>query len=307
MARVTLEKLLERSVKNMGKVDPVVKNSTLEMIKRAYDKGINVQISAGMRTYAEQDALYAKGRTAPGNIVTKARAGYSNHNFGLAVDYFLVSHDGNVGHWDITRDMNANDVADWLEVANIAKSLGFEWGGDWKSFVDYPHLQMVGGLSTAQLRAGKRPNLVSKVKNPIKVVTKPTHKKVSGPVADYQKWLNKNYSVDLDVDNIYGPLTNKAAIKAYQVEMNKQYGAHLKVDGIYGHDSRNTTLNVKRGARGNITRIIQGLLICKGYDVKGFDGIFGAGLEAAVKRFQKANGLYVDGIVGVNTFVALLK
>lgn len=308
MSRVTLEKLLDRSVRNMGGVNAVVKESTIEIIRRAYALGINVQISAGMRTYAQQNALYAQGRTTPGNIVTNARAGYSNHNFGLAVDYFLVSYDGTVGHWNITRDMNASGVADWLEVARIAKSLGFEWGGDWKSFVDYPHLQMVGGLSTAQLRTGKRPNLVSKVAQPIQVVTRPALPKVvNGKVADFQKWLNTNYNTKLEVDNSYGPLTNRAAIRALQTEMNRQYGAKLVVDGLYGPASRKANKNVKRGAKGNISRIIQGILIAKGYDPKGFDGSFGPGLDAAVRKFQKDNKLYVDGIVGPATWNALLK
>lgn len=308
MTRVTLETLLDRSVRNMGAVHAVVKESTIEMIRQAYAKGINVQISAGLRTYAEQTRLYNQGRTTPGNIVTNARAGYSNHNFGLAVDYFLVSHDGTVGIWDVSRDMNASGVADWLEVAAIAKSLGFAWGGDWKGFVDYPHLEMTGGLSTAQLRAGQRPNLVSKVAQPIQVVTRPALPKVvNGKVADFQRWLNTNYNTKLEVDNSYGPLTNRAAIRALQTEMNRQYGAKLVVDGLYGPASRKANKNVKRGAKGNITRVIQGILIAKGYDPKGFDGSFGPGLDAAVRKFQKDNKLYVDGIVGPATWNALSK
>lgn len=308
MSRVTLETLLDRSARNMGAVHAVVKESTIDMLTRAYKLGINVQISAGMRTYAQQTALYNQGRTTPGSIVTNAKAGYSNHNFGLAVDYFLVSEDGTVGYWDITRDMNANQVADWFEVAAIGKALGFSWGGDWTSFVDYPHLEMTGGLSTAELRAGKQPNLVSKVENPVEVVTRPTpSKEIKGGVADFQRWLNSNYNTKLEVDNAYGPLTNKAAVKALQTEMNKQYRSKLVIDGLYGPASRKANKNVERGANGNITRIIQGILIAKGYDPKGFDGSFGPGLEAAVKRFQKDNKLYVDGIVGQNTWNALLK
>lgn len=168
MAVVELQTLLDRSTKNMGSgMNSVVKESALEVIRRAYEKGIYVQLSAGFRSYAEQNALYAKGRTKPGSVVTNARGGYSNHNFGLAIDYFLTDKEGKIAHWDIRKDMNANQVADWIEVANIAKSLGFAWGGDWKSFPDYPHLEMTGGLSTAQLRAGSRPRLMSKVSNTV--------------------------------------------------------------------------------------------------------------------------------------------
>lgn len=138
------------------------------------------------------------------------------------------------------------------------------------------------------------------------VANKPSPKPLGG-TAIFQKWLNSNYNTKLSVDNSFGPLTKKAAIKALQTEMNRQYHKKLAVDGLYGPASKRATLSVKRGARGNITRIIQGILIGKGYDPKGFDGSFGPGLEAAVKRFQKAHGLRVDGIVGVNTFTALVK
>lgn len=128
-----------------------------------------------------------------------------------------------------------------------------------------------------------------------------------GEIAIFQQWLNTNYNAKLSVDNSHGPLTKKAAIKALQKEINKQYGANLVIDGSYGPASKAANLPVKRGANGNITRIIQGILIGKGYDPKGFDGSFGPGLEAAVKQFQKDNRLYVDGIVGPNTWSALLR
>ncbi|GAA5416185.1 hypothetical protein Pryu01_01217 [Paraliobacillus ryukyuensis] len=157
---VSLKTLLDRSERNMGAVHSVVKEATLELIKRAYKEGILVQISDGYRSHAEQNVLYAKGRTAEGNVVTNARGGQSYHNFGLAVDYFLVSNDGKKAIWDVNKD--------WRRVAAIGKSLGFEWGGDWSSFKDYPHLQMTGGLSLAQLRAGKKPNLGGTASAPFK-------------------------------------------------------------------------------------------------------------------------------------------
>lgn len=175
MGRVSLETLLDRSIKNMGNVHQVVKETTIEVIKRAYAEGINVQISMGLRTYAQQDALYAQGRTKPGNVVTNARGGYSNHNFGLAVDYFLTTNDGKSAVWVVNKE--------WRRVAEIAKSLGFTWGGDWKSFVDNPHLEMTGGLTTAQLRAGQRPNLVSKVGN---ATPKPSQSETAKPSNEAQ-------------------------------------------------------------------------------------------------------------------------
>lgn len=112
-----------------------VYDSAIELIRRAYSEDINVQISEGYRSNARQNELYAQGRTKAGNIVTNARAGQSNHNYGIAVDYFIVSHDGKKALWTVNKN--------WRRVAQIGKELGFTWGGDWKNFKDYPHLEML--------------------------------------------------------------------------------------------------------------------------------------------------------------------
>lgn len=164
---VLLQTLLDKSVKNMGSgIHPVVKESALEMIKRAYEEGIYVQISAGYRSMEEQAKLYGQGRLGYSyngknysNMskpkVTNAKPGQSYHNFGLAIDYFISSDDGRRALWTVDDQ--------WRRVAEIGKELGFAWGGDWKNFKDYPHLEMVGGLSYSQLQSGKLPSLTSKV------------------------------------------------------------------------------------------------------------------------------------------------
>jgi peptidoglycan L-alanyl-D-glutamate endopeptidase CwlK len=58
----------------------------------------------------------------------------------------------------LTADHNQSGEPDWQELGELGKALGFEWGGDWRSFPDYPHLQMDFGLSIRQLAAGKRPS-----------------------------------------------------------------------------------------------------------------------------------------------------
>ncbi|MGH2319409.1 M15 family metallopeptidase [Planococcus sp. SE5232] len=159
MARVSVFTLIERSVNNMGAINPKVKDLAVELVIRSYHIGIYVQITSGLRTYAQQTKLYNQGRTTSGNVVTNAKAGQSIHNFGLAIDYVLVSEDGDTAYWDINRNMNGNQVRDWFEVAAIGKQLGFAWGGDWKSFKDYPHLDMQKGYSLATLRSGSRPSI----------------------------------------------------------------------------------------------------------------------------------------------------
>ena len=90
-----------------------------------------------------------------------------------------------------------------------------------------------------------------------------------------------------------------------QTEMNKQYSSKLVVDGIYGSATNSAVRNLTVGCKGNITKTLQGLLICNGYSTNGFDGVFGSGTQTAVKSYQKKKGLTVDGIAGKNTFTAL--
>ena len=124
--------------------------------------------------------------------------------------------------------------------------------------------------------------------------------------AQFQEWLNSGYSGGLTVDGLWGPKTRAAAIKALQSELNAQFGKGLAVDGLWGPKTQAACVNVRQGASGNLTRIIQGALYCRGYDPKGFDGIFGAGCAGAVRAFQTAAGLSADGIVGRNTWAALM-
>ncbi|KGP73416.1 M15 family metallopeptidase [Pontibacillus yanchengensis] len=139
------------------KLHPKVESAKEKLKQLAQEKGIDIVITDGIRSKKEQNELYAQGRSDKGDIVTHARGGESYHNYGLAIDYALKLDNGEVV-WDIERDGNGNGKADWMEVAHIAKDLGFEWGGDWPSFKDYPHLQMDFGLSIRELRRGERPS-----------------------------------------------------------------------------------------------------------------------------------------------------
>jgi len=109
-----------------------------------------------LRTFAEQDGLFAQGRTKPGAIVTKAKGGQSYHNYGLAIDIvLLVDKDKNgtfeTASWDLKTDFDGDGKSDWQEVVAIFKRYGYEWGGDWK-FLDAPHFQKTLGKSIAELQ-----------------------------------------------------------------------------------------------------------------------------------------------------------
>lgn len=110
------------------------------------------RVTCGYRSIQEQTALYAKGRTASGKIVTNAKGGYSVHNYGLAFDFCLIIDGGKYASWEYLKDYDGDSVSDWMEFVNLFKQYGYEWGGDWKYFKDRSHLQKTFGKSIEQLR-----------------------------------------------------------------------------------------------------------------------------------------------------------
>ena len=138
------------------------------------------------------------------------------------------------------------------------------------------------------------------------IISQPHKNENKGNVARIQAILNDKYGLSIAVDNIYGNETKKSLVKGLQTELNKQFGSKLAVDGIFGTNTYNACINVRKGAEGNITYVIQAMLICHSFDIDA-DGIFGPATESAVREFQSRNGLSVDGIVGKNTFNKLFR
>lgn len=125
---------------------------TIDEIEARWPPTIAVRIVQGLRTIEEQNALYAQGRTKPGNIVTNARGGSSFHNYGLAIDFaILYDKDSNgkfeVLSWDINYDFDKDGKKDWMEVVEAFKFKGWKWGGDWTSIKDNPHLEKTFGCT----------------------------------------------------------------------------------------------------------------------------------------------------------------
>lgn len=116
------------------------------------------RFSYTLRSFAEQNDLYAQGRTKPGKIVTWVKGGFSFHNYGLAVDIvLLIDKDGNGTYesasWETDVDFDGDGKEDWMEVVAIFKKYGWEWGGDWpKKKSDRPHFQKPFGFTCAQLK-----------------------------------------------------------------------------------------------------------------------------------------------------------
>lgn len=115
---------------------PAFRNKAEAFITRMKQKGINLVAVQCRRTIAEQNALYAKGRTAPGGKVTNAKGGSSAHNFGLAVDLCPVGRNGNLW-WTAPNAL-------WKQLADEAKSAGLVPGYYFHSIHDPDHFEDPG-------------------------------------------------------------------------------------------------------------------------------------------------------------------
>ncbi len=238
-----------------------------------------------------------------------------NNGWSGAGYHFLVRKDGT-----IYRLRPEDKVGAHAYGANY-DSLGICFEGDYKEEI----------MQEEEIKAGRE--LVNFLKNKYGINTVQVHKNVNatncpgdnfpfdqianetgeskpskekGKIAIIQTSLNEKYGLNISVDNIYGNETKKALVQGLQTELNKQFGSKLAVDGIFGTNTYNACINVRRGAEGNITWLIQSMLICKLFNINA-DGIFGIATESAVREFQKRNGLSQDGIVGKNTFSKLFK
>jgi peptidoglycan L-alanyl-D-glutamate endopeptidase CwlK len=149
------------SKQRVSLLHPAIRSEVEALIDKA-ESGMpatmKVRIVQGLRTIEEQNALYAKGRTAPGPKVTNARGGKSYHNYGLAIDFaILYDKDGNGSFetlsWDIFYDHDKDGKRDWMEVVEVFKAAGYKYGGDWISLKDYPHMEKSFGYTTSQLFA----------------------------------------------------------------------------------------------------------------------------------------------------------
>jgi len=135
----TFDKRSERSLDTLLlKAQRAMRTALKALGNDALGAGITVRIISGTRTYAEQNALYKQGRFGnPGPIVTNARGGQSNHNFGIACDIGIFNNGAYLPESPLYHD--AGPIV-------LAATMGVEWGGNWKSIVDQPHYQLVTGL-----------------------------------------------------------------------------------------------------------------------------------------------------------------
>lgn len=125
----------------ISKLHPSVRQEVTTIINECNEKltgKAEVRVAQGLRTFAEQDALFNKRPK-----VTNAKGGQSVHNYGFAVDIVLII-DGKTASWDTAKDWDGDKKSDWMECVEVFKAHGWNWGGDWKSFKDMPHFDKKG-------------------------------------------------------------------------------------------------------------------------------------------------------------------
>ena len=131
-----------RSERNIRSLQPKAQKVARAFLTTVLAAEIEARIISGTRTYAEQDALFRKGRFGnPGPKVTNARGGKSNHNFGIA--------------WDIGIFRGGEYLDEsplYKKAADVGLTVELEWGGHWRSFPDRPHYQLATGLKLAMVR-----------------------------------------------------------------------------------------------------------------------------------------------------------
>lgn len=132
--------------RSIDDLHPVVADMCRAFIAACDREGIDVVITSTYRSHEDQNKLYAQGRTAPGKIVTRAKAGESYHNFRVAFDFAPIVH-GKIP-WD--------DDDLFKRCGIIAENVGLDWSGRWKgSLREMAHCQYTGGLTLADFQNGK--------------------------------------------------------------------------------------------------------------------------------------------------------
>ena len=262
-------------MRDLKQLHPELQEKWDTLVEKCKKQGIYIKYSECLRTKEEQDALYAKGRTAPGSIVTNARgSSYSSqHQWGIAVDFFLdmdIDCDGSK-----SDDAFNNSKNHFTKVGQIAKSIGLGWGGDWKSIVDTPHLYLPQwGSTTTQL------------------------KQLYGTPEKFFKTWKSNSSV----------ITFKKPSTEWVKNVQRNLGANI--DGIVGKEtlSRTVKLSKNTNSKHKVIKQVKNRLKSLGYYTGEINNIYDDNLVSAVKKLQKDIGIKEEGWIakGQTTWKVLL-
>lgn len=116
-------------------LEPITRAMCEAFLADADAIGAKVRVTHTYRTLEEQAHLYAKGRTLPGPIVTRAKPGESAHNWRMAFD--ICQAEGE----PYPDPRTPEGRGWWMQLGRLGRTVGLYWGGDFKSIRDYPHFE----------------------------------------------------------------------------------------------------------------------------------------------------------------------
>lgn len=204
--------------------------------------------------------------------------------------------DGRQDHVGIVETVSANQITT-IE-GNTSESVGRKnYSRTSKYILGYIDIQY--GDDVADAPSTTKPA----VTKPTAVTTQP-EKAMS--TKEIQKFLVDTYGMKIVIDGIWGPASKTAMVKCVQTAINRNHGGHLVVDGIFGYASKKTMPILKAGTSSPLVALVQMCLMLSGCALSATGTIDAKTLEA-IKAFQKKKSLLIDGEVGPNTMVALLK
>lgn len=264
--------------RDVTKLHPDLQELVEKLKTECTKKGLKIGISECVRTVAEQDKLYSYGRTdmSRGKVTNARGSSYSSmHQWGVAFDFYR--NDGKGAYYD--KD------GFFRKVGQVGKSIGLEWGGDWKSIIDQPHFQLPNWGSTASQL-----------------------KKLYGTPTKFMATWKKAKPVEK-------PKKGMSSTNNWVERLQKEIGANP--DNIAGPKTLAATPTLEKGSKGNVVGLVQERLISFGYDLgkwgpnkDGIDKSFGGTMKTVVKQYQreKLGHKKPDGIItsGKSTWKGLL-
>lgn len=132
--------------RDLSKLYPPFKREIDKVLEECHKQKLMVYVFEGFRSMERQDLLYAQGRTAPGAVVTNAKAGSSLHNYGLAVDLVFDGDPVRAGYqWTWSGNYDAMGKT-------VLKHPKLVWAGTWTKMREFPHVELKIPYTPSQLK-----------------------------------------------------------------------------------------------------------------------------------------------------------
>lgn len=256
-------------MRDITKLHPTLQDKLKLLQQKCTEQGLKIGISECVRTVAEQDSLYAKGRTTGGSKVTNARGStYSSmHQWGVAVDFYRNDGKGTY---------NDNDGF-FTKVGKIGQSIGLEWGGAWKSIKDKPHFQLPNwGSGTSKLKVlyGTPTKFISTWNVTNTVPIQSTVQTPSTDLISIGKVHAKNFIGQSNTSKNIDSLTLKQ-LKSMVLQrgINLDYNKGLTLDGAFGSNSKSALGShyIKQGEKQYMVTCAEILIYLNGKNPNGVE------------------------------------